>query len=457
MEFLRRFTKADLTKEEEEELEEELFALNPFNKVQVLKGHETEVRFLLTIDKSRILTVGVLEMCVWDIKVGRQVSIMEDHTYAITSVLVHQKRIISCSFDKTVKIWDPDMGQCLVTVGDIGSQLAVLKPFYGDMFCVGGDGISVVSVDGHVFAHLPEIQSDHTIDQMLCVSESTIIACSVMEKFLSSYTLERNFGVMGGIMDSGRAPSTINELRIKPLHSDKISQLERLNNLMFASGARDGSISIWSAKHITRLLSIKYVPDPSSLNAPNSNTVVGAMLPLFDDKLFAVAIGKHVRVISSVDGKVVSEINNAHKQKINCMCLVHQGTILVTCAENIRFWCLSSLLEGDASKSYAEKMKDVIRTLNSNKEGVITPWKEGFETSVPQRVFSLCERKKKISNDCLCMGEISLHEREILDCKSAGPYVFATCSVDQTVCLWQNGAYKSMNDNLAIFQHLQTT
>ena len=124
-----------------------LFIVNEVNKQKTvgLTPHHKILRDIAFIDSdSKLVTAsddGSLKVI--DIPSEKQISTLEGHKEAVSSVSAHQndeKVILSCSFDKTIKAWDLREKTCLTTTVT-GSPLWAVRSTGSHVLSGGENGI----------------------------------------------------------------------------------------------------------------------------------------------------------------------------------------------------------------------------------------------------------------------------------------------------------------------------
>lgn len=113
-----------------------------FRAISFNRGDPTNVVHSVAFSPDgRLLVSGddYKSVRVWNVRTGKIIRILNDHTYGVNSVSFDSsgKKIVSGSFDKTVKVWDSQSGRLLQTLEGHAEQVSSVK--------FTPDGQSVVS------------------------------------------------------------------------------------------------------------------------------------------------------------------------------------------------------------------------------------------------------------------------------------------------------------------------
>jgi len=128
-------------------------------EAMVLKGHSGEViDVAVTPDGKRVVS-GSWDntLKVWDLESGQYLKTFKGHTSSVYSIAIVSdgKRVVSGSNDNTLKIWDLETGQCLKTFKGHSKQVAGVA--------VAPNGKSVVSGSADKTLKLWDLESDDCI------------------------------------------------------------------------------------------------------------------------------------------------------------------------------------------------------------------------------------------------------------------------------------------------------
>ena len=79
------------------------------------EGHTSWVNNFLVYENKLISCSNDKTIKIWDLNSYQCLQTLEGHTGCVKNILVYQNKLISCSYDKTIKIWDLNCYQCLKT------------------------------------------------------------------------------------------------------------------------------------------------------------------------------------------------------------------------------------------------------------------------------------------------------------------------------------------------------
>lgn len=89
--------------------------LNPFTEAQVLQSHRDAVRLLLQIDPLRLVSgADDGRLCVWDVPSARLLRSLVGHSGRVNCAAMLNGLLLSAASDHTVRMWDPNSGECLM-------------------------------------------------------------------------------------------------------------------------------------------------------------------------------------------------------------------------------------------------------------------------------------------------------------------------------------------------------
>jgi hypothetical protein len=85
--------------------------------LKVLEGHKSTVNSLVLSADGRRVVSGSYDntLRIWDMETGQCLQVLEGHTSMVSSLVLSAdgRRVVSGSNDNTLRIWDMETGQCL--------------------------------------------------------------------------------------------------------------------------------------------------------------------------------------------------------------------------------------------------------------------------------------------------------------------------------------------------------
>jgi WD40 repeat protein len=108
----------------------------------VLEGHSNLVESVVLSANSRRVVSGSWDntVRVWDVESGQCLKVLKGHTFRVSSVVLSadDRRVISVSDDKTLRVWDLESGQCL--------KVLQTRTNLGKSVVISADGRRLISV-----------------------------------------------------------------------------------------------------------------------------------------------------------------------------------------------------------------------------------------------------------------------------------------------------------------------
>ena len=93
--------------------------MNNFNEIKLFKAHEKCVNFLLLVHETKLISGSVdRKIKLWSLKSFDLIQVFEGHLDTIYNLELNSKGclVLSCSEDKTVKIWQTETGELLKSI-----------------------------------------------------------------------------------------------------------------------------------------------------------------------------------------------------------------------------------------------------------------------------------------------------------------------------------------------------
>ncbi|KAK7116743.1 WD repeat-containing protein 41-like [Littorina saxatilis] len=315
---------------------------NPYNELLLLHHHSDIVRLLLKIDDRRFVSAGDDNKAViWEVQYGRKLATLIGHSHPITSLLLLEPRkdsvddyfLLTGSSDKQIKVWDVESGQCKLTLTQHASSVRCLVSLMdGELFCSGGEHISVWNQSGALLSSYHRKPEEEDICLMIAITNYRLVTAA--DKDLVVYS------VISVVTKDGSDAKEIIKVRRLPSHREAIHSVVVISDSCFGSGSIDGTIILWTAHNLLPAKQFNTVSEYQGVTKgfPYS---VQSLFCVQERYLFA-AIGTGFCVFDVAPGKerlLVRKLE-AHYSKISHLGFACEGVYLVTCSEDgsIRIW-----------------------------------------------------------------------------------------------------------------------
>jgi WD40 repeat protein len=228
--------------------------------LRTLEGHKLRVRSLLFAEDKLISCSDDETIKIWDLETGTCLKTLKGHEKWISSLIFAEGKLISGSADETIKIWDLETGTCLKTL--TGHKPVLFLIFAEGKLISGSDDIEIWDLETGTC--LKTLKGREGRISSLIFAEGKLIFCSDdstieiwdVETGTCLKTLEglwvRSLLFAEGKLISGSSANTIRiwdletGARLKTLKGHKGT----ISSLIFAegkliSGSDDSTIKIW--------------------------------------------------------------------------------------------------------------------------------------------------------------------------------------------------------------------
>ncbi|EGD73330.1 hypothetical protein PTSG_05042 [Salpingoeca rosetta] len=441
----------------EQEVARTLLSLNPFTEVQLLIPDSASVTKLLKLDDHRLLSVSENTAQVWSTDHAQLLSTLQSHTRPITCAAMVHKTVVTASHDETIRLWDPSCGECRNTISVPDDVIRVLAPVNDTTFCCGGQQLYVFSCHGKLVAKAPQENPDLAFHTLLVLRRNQTILGVVTDSHQIWEIALDGEGTLAPYVsgDHREHGSILKPRQLKRDHERPITCLAEITENLFASGCKDGSVFLWLARSLTLCKVLVNAPEVFYDEATKLYTrSVNFILPL-PNQHAAIALKNGFLVVSIQDRTVCAEVEDAHLGEIHKMALIHNGHFLLTCSSDaVKLWCISQFALNAAPRSGEQMCKLLVQSLSTAENPPPGQQHTTHDTGALPRPL----RKNMGTLDPhrpLCIGEMKVHADPIADCETISSYMFATCSSEQMICLWKNGAYSWRNANLLATRELK--
>jgi hypothetical protein len=272
---------------------------------------------------------------IWDLESGECVKTLVGHDGLIYCLeKLDDNRIISCSDDGLIKVWDLQQGTCLLTLLAHKQTVSSLRVLDKNFFATGSIDIKIWSV-----------QREACVKILL--GHKSFVRCLIL--------LPDGRGLVSGSQDKsikvwdlghGACTQTLNG------HTDSVYSLLLLLNGLLASGSADKSIKIWNlateqcvttlAGHSSFVWGLEQINGNELISCSSDNTIktwnldtrvcvativghaagIASIKKYQDDKLISCGDDRTIKLWNNVNKQCVKTIHTDHKDVIQYLILV---------------------------------------------------------------------------------------------------------------------------------------
>ncbi|XP_028661537.1 WD repeat-containing protein 41 [Erpetoichthys calabaricus] len=418
---------------------------NCYTELQVLKGHFDIVRFLVQIDDFRFASADDDGLVfVWNIQTGERLHELRGHTQQITAITGFKMKtadiwcsmILTASSDRTISLWDVDNGNRVHTVSELQSSVKCLLALERlDLWLSGGNDLCVWNRNFELLCKM-EPFTDAGITTFIELPKNCIVAAVDKELIIYRLTLST----------CDEQKWDIQEIRRLRDHQDNIRALINVNDWAFASGSHIGEVIIWDSLSWMIIANTRVFAETANANeqpeikiTPFKQQEMSIQHLASDGEYVVAAVGNGIYLYNLLTRNVTAYKKNAHDSNV-LQILKFSEKHLISCSEDgsVRMWELQDLpLAAEPASSgffgmwgFGRPTKPTSQHLKKTPE------------SAPQRTLEL-------------MGDLIGHSGAVqmfLYFKDNG---LVTCSADNLIILWKDGARESRLRSIALFQKLE--
>lgn len=240
-----------------------------------------------------------------------------EHDDFVCSLLIFDGKLISCSSDATIKIWNMETGECLNTLEGHTDQITAITVVSGMLFSFSSDQ-TIKAWDIDTGGCLNTFTNDVAFGDTLVFSEGKAFSVSNAVIYCADFETREAFTVFCG-------------------HEKAISSVATCDGKLF-SGSTDGVIKIWDIKTKKCL---------RTLDANGRSKLIRSLVA-YDGKLFSGSVDGVIKVWDINTGYCLN-VFQAHKGPAQSL-VVFKGR-LISCSDDnhVKIWeietgkCLKTL------------------------------------------------------------------------------------------------------------------
>lgn len=294
----------------------EIITNNTFTCKQTLKAHNDWVLHILPLKNNRFITCSEDKtLRLWDLteSPNKPIQIYKGHEEGvITCIQFTNSKLISCSRDKTLRIWNIESGKELACIKSIQPYYCIEQISDAQIAVAGGDS------DIRVYDLSNEDETDESykleghqlvIRDLAYIDESTMASCSEDKtiKVWNFMKRELLFTLEG--------------------HTEGVKCILLLQDKRLASGAYDNTIKIWDLKTLR-----------CDITLEGHTGHVISLIQLGNGKLVSGATDWSILVWDIKTGKIEKEVEG-HSESVNTLALLPNGRVLSGSSDNtVKIW-----------------------------------------------------------------------------------------------------------------------
>jgi WD40 repeat protein len=246
---------------------------------------------------------------IWDLEKGESVKAFQGHTDLVTSLVkISSDKMASGSWDKSIKIWSIETGDCLRTIATEKKVLS-LEVLSESTIISADNDIHIWNIDdGTCIFTLSEHKGD--IRGLKLLSKQVLASCS-QDKTIKLWNL-----------DECVCLKTFEE------HTDEVNCLQKLENGNLVSGSCDGTIKVWNTENGKCL---------ETLNG-HDKSVLGLDLTSSGDQLISCSADKTIKIWSLETNQCIRTLQG-HDNEVRCVKSYTNDMIVSGSMDNtIKIW-----------------------------------------------------------------------------------------------------------------------
>ena len=246
-------------------LNDESLSINCGKLIRSFNQHTLFVKSIQVDEKNKKLMSASEDKTIkiWDLETGECFQTLEDHNASVTSILIiPNNKFISGSEDKTIKIWDQKSYKCLNTLRNESEVFSLCLLLNNKIACGCRDGsISIWNIADSIRVKIFKAHNDW-IPYLLSVDNLRLISCSSQQdKKIKIWNLD-----------------TFECIKALEGHSHSVFYLELTLGGNLLSCSSDKTVKLWQIDTGKELKSIKFDSSVYCVKILNKDLIAVALL-----------------------------------------------------------------------------------------------------------------------------------------------------------------------------------
>ncbi len=361
--------------------------------IYTLEGHTEGVLAVAVLDDKRVLSASADKtLRLWDLDSRQTIRTLEGHTHQVVAVAVlDDKRVVSASADKTLRIWDLDSGQTIRTLeGHTGRVRAVVVLDERCVVSASDDKtLRVWNLDSGetrtLEGHTAWVRAVAVLDDKRLVSASSsdpALRVWDLDSGKTIRTLEGHIGgayavaVLGG---NCVVSASFETLYVWDLDSGKtISTLEGHIGVILAVAQLDAKhVLLASSDHTLRVWDVESGDTLRKLEGHTSR--VNAVAVLDDKRVVSASSDKTLRVWDLNSDETIRKLKDHTGGVEGVAVLDDKRAVSASSDSTLRIWDLDSgdtlrTLKGHTSRVQAVAVLDDKRMVSASEDQTLRVW-----------------------------------------------------------------------------------
>jgi len=235
---------------------------------RILRNHTNWVMALAVLPDGRVVSSSYDNtLRVWDVDTGRTLATLQGHTHSVSALAVlPDGRVVSGSSDKTLRVWDVDTGRMLATLQSHTHSVRTLV--------VLSDG-RIISGSEDKTLRVWDVDTGRTLATLQGHTDSVMTLAVLPDGHVVSGSLDKTLRVWD--VDTGRTLATLQG------HTRPVMASAVLPDGHVVSGSGDNTLRVWDVDtgrtltilqgHTDSVIALAILPDGRVVSGSEDNTL----------------------------------------------------------------------------------------------------------------------------------------------------------------------------------------